>query len=193
MEPAMALSITRVLPLVFLLLIAFHPGAARADGGWYVGGSTGLAAVEFDVADGEDGVVGFDDDETAWKLYGGYIVDLPLVDLGVEGGYVDFGSPSDGFSGVSASADASGINLWGVAGVDIGPVGVFGKLGAIAWDLDGRTTGLVDQRFSKSGTDIGYGVGAKFMLFSLEVRAEYERYDIEDGIDMVSVGVNWVF
>ena len=189
----MALSITRVLPLVSLLLIAFHPGAARADGGWYVGASTGLAAVEFDVADGEGGVVGFDDDETAWKLYGGYIVDLPLVDLGVEGGYVDFGSPSAGFPGFRAEADPTGVNLWGVAGVDVGPIGFFGKLGAIAWDLDGRTTGIVNQSFDDSGTDLGLGIGAKFMLLSLEFRAEYEHYEIEDGIDMVSVGVNWVF
>jgi len=31
------------------------------------------------------------------------------------------------------------------------------------------------------------------MLFSFELRAEYERYEIEDGFDMISVGANWVF
>lgn len=178
---------------ITLLLFAYPMSQAHADGGWYIGGSTGLAAVEFDVNDSDGGVAGFDDDETAWKLYGGYIVDLPLVDLGVEGGYVDFGSPSDGFPGFRASADISGVNLWGVAGIDVGPLGLFGKLGAVGWDLDGRTTGIVNQRFDDSGTDIGYGLGAKFMLFSFELRAEYERYEIEDGFDMISVGANWVF
>jgi hypothetical protein len=179
--------------VIVLSIVGSLSSPVDADGGWYVGASTGLAAIEFDVSGGQGDVFGFDDDEPAWKVYGGYIVDLPLVDLGVEGGYVDFGSPSDGFPGFRASADASGVNLWGVAGVDIGPVGVFGKLGAIAWDLDGRTTGIVNQSIDESGTDLGLGVGAKFMLLSLEFRAEYEHYQIEDGVDMVSVGVNWVF
>ncbi|MEM1081896.1 MAG: outer membrane beta-barrel protein, partial [Pseudomonadota bacterium] len=114
-------------------------------------------------------------------------------DLGMEGGYVDFGSPSDSFPGFTSSLDASGFNLWGIAGVDVGPLGLFGKVGAIAWDLDGQTRGIVDQDFDESGTDAGYGIGVKFMLFSAEVRAEYERYEVEDGIDMFSVGLNWVF
>lgn len=178
---------------VALLLVALPMSQAQADGGWYLGASTGLAFLELDVPGTDGDVFGLDDSENAWKVYGGYIVDLPLVDVGVEGGYVDFASPSEGFPGFRAEADITGLNLWGVAGVDIGPVGVFGKLGAIAWDLDGRTTGIVNQRFDDSGTDIGYGLGGKFMLFSFEVRLEYERYEIDDGVDMISVGANWVF
>ena len=176
-----------------LLLTGTHASQVLADGGWYLGGSTGLAWVELDVPGNDGEVFGFDESEPAWKVFGGYIVDLPLVDLGVEAGYVDFGSPSAGFPGFRAEADPTGVNLWGVAGVDVGPIGFFGKLGAVAWDLEGRITGPFSGRFDESGTDLGLGIGAKFMLLSLEFRAEYEHYQIEEGVDMVSVGVNWVF
>jgi hypothetical protein len=179
--------------LILLLATALASTNALADGGWYLGGSTGLAWVELDVPGNDGEVFGFDESEAAWKVFGGYIVDLPLVDLGVEAGYVDFGSPSTRLNIYRAEADITGANLWGVAGIDVGPVGLFGKLGAIAWDLDGRIIGPFSGGIDESGTDLGLGIGAKFMLLSLEFRAEYEHYEIEDGIDMVSVGVNWVF
>lgn len=183
----------RVFSISLLMFTVFSATSAHADSGWYLGGSVGQASIELDVPGAGDSAFGFDERERAWKMYGGYVVDLPLVDVGVEGGYVEFGSPSEQFPAFRAEADVSGFNLWGVAGVDVGPVGVFGKLGAIAWELDGQNVSFVDRSFNESGTDIGFGVGAKFMLFSLEVRAEYERYQIDDGVDMISVGVNWVF
>jgi outer membrane immunogenic protein len=188
--------------LILRLLIAFTclaPLAAapvHADGGWYLGASAGLAFLELDIEDGDDNVFPIDEDDSAWKVFGGYVLDLPLIDLGVEAGYVDLGSPVARFPGpVGARVDGEGLNIWGTAGVSLGPVGVYGKLGAIAWDLDARTIGAVNRSFSESGTDAAYGLGAKFMLWSLEFRAEYERYDIDatDNVDMLSVGVSWVF
>lgn len=189
----MHLLIQRTFAIVLLLLAAISTSEVQADGGWYLGAGAGLTSLELDVPGSDGNVFGFDEDDTAWKVYGGYVVDLPLIDLGVEGGYVDFGNPSALFPGFRAEAQVTGVNVWGIAGVDVGPVGLFGKLGAIAWDLDGQTTGSVDQSFGDSGADLGYGLGAKFMLFSLEVRAEYERYKIADNVDMLSLGVNWVF
>lgn len=189
----MHLPLHRAFTIALLVTAGACSSETRADGGWYVGAGAGVSSLALDVPDSDGNVFGFDEDDTAWKIYGGYVVDLPLVDLGVEASYVDFGNPSDLLAGFRAEVQGSGVNLWGIAGVDVGPIGLFGKLGAIAWDLDGRTTGSIDQSFGDSGTDIGYGLGAKFMLFSLEVRAEYERYEIEDTIDMLSIGVNWVF
>ena len=179
--------------LLIALLLQASP--ASADGGWYLGASTGQSFIEVDLEGVGTAPLGFDERATSWKGFGGYIIDLPLLDFGFEGGYVDFGGPSARFSGVEASVDVSGLNVWGIAGADLGPLGVYGKLGAIAWSLDGRTSGLVNQRIDESGTDIGYGIGAKFMLFSLEFRAEYERYDISeaDNVSMLSVGASWVF
>ena len=44
---------------------------------------------------------------------------------------------------------------------------------------------------SDDGTDLTYGVGAQFRVWSLSVRGEYERFDISnaDTVDMFSIGV----
>ena len=171
------------------IIVGLSASVAYADSGWYVGASVGQSYFEFDDLD-------IDDNGNAWKVYGGYVADLPFIDLGVEGGYVDFGNASgqvEQFFFLSNHVDVSGLNLWGVAGVDVGPIGLFGKLGAIAWDLDGETRGPFFGELSDDGLDVGFGIGAKFMLFSAEIRAEYEYYEIEDGIGMISVGANWVF
>ncbi|MEE4297497.1 MAG: outer membrane beta-barrel protein [Wenzhouxiangella sp.] len=188
-------SMKRFSAATLLVALFFQVSPVNADGGWYLGASTGQSFIEVDLAGAGSAPLGFDERSTSWKGFGGYIIDLPLIDFGVEGSYVDFGSPSARFPGVEASVDVSGMNIWGIAGADLGPLGVYGKLGAIAWSLDGRTSGLVNQRIDESGTDIGYGIGAKFMLFSLEFRAEYERYDISeiDNLSMLSVGASWVF
>ena len=166
-----------------------------ADGGWYVGASAGQSFLEIDVEGSESNIYGFDESDTSWKVFGGYIIDLPLIDLGVEAGYVDLSSPVAQFPGFEASLSPRGLNAWGIAGFDLGPFGVYGKVGGIAWEIDGRTSGLINRSFDESGFDVATGFGAKLMLFSLEFRAEYENYDIKDtdNVEMVSVGVSWVF
>ena len=176
---------------VFLL----PASAALAESGFYVGGSIGSAALELDLFDPDLDAFDFDENDFAWKIYGGYVWDLPLIDLGVEGGYVDFGSPSTTRASTTYQFDTTGWNIWGTAGVDLGPVGLYGKLGYIAWDVKGDSVGDVVDSFSDDGSDLGYGIGAKFMLGSFEIRGEYEIYDIDgvDRLDMFSAGVVWVF
>ncbi|SRR6056297_1779583 len=183
------------LPTFFLVAMLTQIPTALADGGWYVGASTGRALIDVEIQGSPSTLFDLDERATAWKGFGGYVIDLPLLDFGLEGGYVDFGSVDGQFQGLQASADASGLNLWGIAGADLGPLGVYGKLGAVAWSLETRTTGIIDQRHDKSGTDMAYGIGAKFMLWSLEIRAEYERYDVSeaDNLSLLSVGASWVF
>ena len=45
------------------------------------------------------------------------------------------------------------------------------------------------------GTDLTYGVGAQFRVWSLSIRGEYEVFDISDAdtVDMFSIGVTWTF
>jgi hypothetical protein len=71
-------------------------------------------------------------------------------------------------------------------------VGGFVKAGLVAWDSDLSLGAFND---SESGSDPAYGVGLRFTLSSIEIRAEYEKFDIEDtdNADMVSVGVVWRF
>ena len=177
----------------FVIFLTLAPLAAFADSGFYIGASAGGATLEADI--GDIGIPGFpsdiDEDDTAIKVSGGYQFDLPVIDLGIELGYVDFGEPEIDVFNEVLLVDSSGVNAWGVATIDAGLIDVFGKLGMIAWEVDAS---LVDENISDDGTDIGYGLGAAFNLGSLQVRAEYEIYDL-DGTDlsMLSLGVAFRF
>lgn len=165
----------------FAALLA--PEAARAE--LYAGGSIGKASVEANV----DGF-GLDEDDAAEKLIVGYIFDLPVVDFSIEASYVDFGAPRNDATG--AELKISGFDAFAVAGLDFGFVGVFAKAGAIAWDADASLDGF---SASRDGTDSAYGLGVRFNVASLFIRAEYEKFDIDaaDDLDMLSAGVIWRF
>jgi len=161
----------RAAALVALAGILFGP-AVYADSGFYIGGSLGDANVE--VKD-----IGFDENDSAGKVFGGYIVDMPVVDFGVEVAYVDFGAPSGPY-------ELDAISGFGMVGIDYGLFGFFAKAGVVSWDNDIS---------SESGSDSAYGLGFRLTFSSVEVRAEYERFDIADivTLDMLSLGVLWRF
>lgn len=188
------------LPLIALsAALAFVPLTATADSGFYVGGSVGGATIEVDF--GDTGIPDFpteiDEDDTAYKLFAGYKFDLPGIDLGIEGGYVDFGKPDFGVEvadvAVDVELDPTGFNLWGIAGIEAGPIDLFAKLGYIFWDLEASVPGT-SLNESDDGSDIGYGVGVGFGLGPLQLRGEYEVYDIDDAdLSMVSLGIAYQF
>ena len=167
------------LPAVPLALVAacFAPSNAHAE--FYAGASVGKASVAADF---------FDESDTSQKLIFGYVFDLPVVDFSLETSYVDFGNPRQG----GAQIEITGLDAFAVAGLDFGFVGVFAKAGVISWDGDAR---LGASQESSSGTDSAYGIGARFNVASLFIRAEYEKFDIKDtdDVDMLSVGVVWRF
>ncbi len=148
---------------------------AGADSGFYVGAGVGDASVK----EGD-----FDASDSAYKIFGGYNIGfIPLVDFAVEASYVDFGKPSTS----TGSVEVTGFNAFGLAGLSFGPFGVFAKAGAIRWDMDSTFSS------SDSGTDPAYGIGARFAIGSFAVRAEYEVYDLDDDLDMVSVSGVFTF
>jgi outer membrane immunogenic protein len=177
-----------ILLVAALLLMSAE---SRADSGFYVGGSVGSAGVEIDTGD-PNIPANFDEDDFAWKAFAGYNFDLPVLNLGIEGGYVNLGQPSADLGGVLVEVETTGFDVFGVLGFDLGPVGIFGKVGAISWDADFSIDGLSG---SDDGTDPAYGIGAKFGLGSLAFRLEYELFDIEDAEDvaMISAGLVWTF
>lgn len=168
------------------------PAGSRADSGLYVGGSVGQSAIEVDVSDQVQTFV-FDEEDFAWKAFGGITFDVPVVNLGLEAGYVDFGAPSGDIAGSQFEVDADGFDIFGVLGFDLGPLGVFAKYGMISWDASISVDGI--DSGSDDGSDPAYGVGAEFGLGSLDLRAEYEVFDIDDSDDvsMLSVGIVWTF
>ena len=164
-------------------------GQALADSGLYLGGSIGAATVSADIEDDFT----FDENDFAWKAYGGYNFDLAVVDLGIEGGYVDMGGPSTTFLGESVGLELTGWDIFGLAGVQLGPIGVFAKAGYYKWNVDFLVAGT--QVDDDDGNDLAYGIGAKFSFGSLQLRGEYEYFDIEDSNDvyMLSLGLVWMF
>ena len=178
---------------LFGLAILGMSSTAIADSGFFLGGSVGTATVSADVPDpGFGNDINFDEDDFAWKVYGGYAFDLPVIDLGVELGYFDLGSPTMDVAGGKAGIGVSGYEAFALLGVNLGPVGVFVKGGIASWDAD---IFIANVRGSEDGSDPAYGVGLRFALGSVEIRGEYEILDIENSEDvyMASAGLVWRF
>jgi outer membrane immunogenic protein len=152
---------------------------AGADSGFYIGAGVGDAMVENSDA-------GFDESDSAYKLFGGYNIGfIPLVDFAVEASYVDFGKPT----ATGGSIEVTGFNAYGLAGLSFGPFGIFAKAGAFSWDEE-STFGTTIS--SDSGTDPAYGIGARFAISSFAVRVEYEAYDLGN-TDLGMASISGVF
>lgn len=175
---------------VLVSFLALAPTESQAGG--YIGGSIGQSYIEIDT--GSITVPeSFDENDFGWKGFVGYEFDLTSLTLGVELDYVDFGAPDGDVAGTQIEVDANGFAAFGTAGVDLGPLGLYGKFGLIRWDAEFSADGF--DAGSDDGSDPAYGVGLKFGLGSLEVRGEYEIFDIEDSdnVSMLSVGLVFRF
>jgi hypothetical protein len=78
-----------------------------------------------------------------------------------------------------------------VAGFDLGPLTVFGKLGIISWDAELTVSGA--DFGTEDDQDTAYGVGVSFGLGSLQLRAEYEMFDISDIEDLYMLSAGFVY
>jgi OOP family OmpA-OmpF porin len=156
--------------------------AVAADNGIYLGASVGQSGLEIDDFD-------YDASATGYKIIAGWRF---LDWLAVEGNYVDFGSGDDRVAGTKIETEADGISLSAVGFLPVGPVDLFARVGAIDWSADLSAPGAGSG--SDDGTDLTYGIGAQFRVWSLSIRAEYEMFDVSDAdLDMISVGVTWTF
>ena len=174
-----------------LMAMGLVPLTAAADSGFYIGGAVGGATIESDVSIPEipDGL---DEDDTGFKVFAGYNFDLPVVDLGIEAGYVDFGKPEINTNFGNFELDPTGFNVWGIASIGAGPIDLYGKLGYLFWDLEASALGLSES--IADGSDIGYGAGLAFGLGSVKIRAEYEVYDLDEAdLSMLSLGILYQF
>ena len=176
-------------PAVLAITLLGLSGQGFADSGFYVGGSVGSATVSAELEDSFD----FDENDFAWKAFGGYNFDLAVIDLGIEGGYVDMGGPSATFLGEDVNVALTGWDVFGLAGLQLGPIGVFAKAGYFKWDADVRVSG--SDAGGDDGNDLAYGIGAKFGIGSIDIRGEYEYFDVDGSNDvyMLSVGLVWTF
>jgi OOP family OmpA-OmpF porin len=177
---------TTIRTLAALSLLGLPLALPAADNGIYLGGSVGQAGVSF-----EDGFEGeeFDADSTGYKLIGGWRF---LDWLAVEANWVDLGTGDDRVFGEKVETSIDGFTGSVVGFLPVGPVDLMARAGVYAWDGNIEVSGL---DVSDDGTDFTYGIGAQFRVWSLSVRAEYERFEISDAdtVDLISVGVTWTF
>jgi len=176
----------RSIILIFLTAAYALPQAANAgaESGLYLGAGVGNSNIKGQVND-----YTYDTDSTGYKLILGYNFGiLPLIDLSIEGSYVDMGEESSG----NIEYAQTSFNGFGLAGLSFGPVGLFAKAGVAAWDADTRIGGI---KTSDSGTDPVYGIGARVQIFKVSGRLEYEYYDQSntDDVSMTSLSLIYTF
>lgn len=183
--------------LVSAALYLSAPSAvADENTGFYFGGSVGYSTIEVaDQIEFDDELDRFklDDDDFAWKGFVGYQF-LPW--LAIEGGYVDFGDVEEKGDLLGAELAIDGWNAFVVGNLPIWVIDVFAKVGVISWDADLDFT-IGDETFSGSddGEDLAYGVGAAFDLQHFAIRAEIERFEVDnvDDLYLFSVGASIQF
>jgi hypothetical protein len=150
--------------------MALSTGALAQQGptpGFYVGADVG----SFD----SDAV---NDDDTAFKILGGYQINRNIAAELAYGMLYDKG----GFE----------ITTWELSGIYSLPLGnkfsVFGRLGFAMWDAEGGG-------FSRDGTDLLFGLGGQYDLTNkLGIRLQWTRYDVDDeDADLFSLGVIYRF
>lgn len=173
--------------LVVAVLLVSGTAWAGGDSGLYLGASAGSAGIDV-----SDGSFKYDDSDTAYKVFGGYNFGLiPLINLAIEGSYVDFGTAEGIVAGSQAKTSITGWDLFGLVGVNMGPLSLFGKVGTIRWDGESSYQG---GSGSDSGTDPAYGVGLQLQIASIAIRAEYELFTIDKvDIGFASAGVSYTF
>lgn len=161
------------LALASLTALAIAPAAKAADGGFYLGGGSGTATLESSFPAGD-----YKKDSTMWRAFAGYRFGwLPILDVAVEGGYRDFGKSSTSIGGNNTEVKMTGWDGAGLVILPILPVDLYAKVGLLNYSLDKNYGGAASNA---SGTRTFYGAGVGFRVWRVNVRAEYERFDVPE-------------
>lgn len=174
-----------VLLTMVLLAAAASPPVALASerSDFYAGVGVGVGTVDTDVPGGPD----FDGSALAWKGTLGYNLVLnPHLDLGLEVGYFNLGDPDDN----NVEVEIDGWHAFGLVSFNIGRFGLFGKAGLAGWESEVDAGG---PSADDDGTDPVYGVGASMRLGPWQLRAEAEKYDIDDVDDVYMISANVLY
>jgi len=164
--------------LLVALLTMCAISTMAAAGPLYVGGAYGNTHLK-----ANNNNFSFDASDPGWKGFVGYRF---LKFLGVEAGYTDLGSPTDS----SVTIKAKGWDYYGIGALPLGPIDLFVKVGAISWKTD-----VSGGNGHDNGTDAAYGAGVLFHLSHIGIRAQYEKFQVQntDNLYMISVGAEWRF
>jgi OmpA-OmpF porin, OOP family len=181
---------TWLIGLGLLAAVAAGPVAAQPTTGLYAGASIGYSQFK-DICDVVVAGVSCDDNDTAWRAFGGYqfneyvALEFGFANLGAATGS---GAPGSFSTEVKEAFDLSALFTIPVAT----RLSLLFRLGAHR----ARTT--VDQ--AKTGSSFTLGAGVEYSLGKLGVRAEWQRYDnvatgtvAENDVDVLSLGLLFRF
>jgi opacity protein-like surface antigen len=186
--------------LLAALSIACGPAAFAQEevSGAYLGGGFGQfnAGID-DVNDVDDAINGWDNDDTAYKLFAGYRLNRFL---GFELDYINLGEPSGAVvPGFNVDAAVDGFAPYVVGTLPFGRFfEAYGRLGYYFYDanvgVDDGLNGRVE--FDEESEDLvwGAGIGANIGE-KLNLRFEYERFDLQglDDADSLWLTAAWRF
>jgi hypothetical protein len=177
------------LALVAALGLAAAPAFA-ADNGFYLG--AGVVKTDIKTQENEfffeDEVI----DDESFKVIAGF---RPLDWIAVEVNYVDMGSTST--DGLEFDGNALGAFVLGIYEVKL--VDFFVKVGLVQWKANASELGT---SIDDDDNTVAYGAGVGVHFGSVAVRAEYEKFEMEDvfGIDdlnmdseLISVSFTYTF
>lgn len=181
----------RLPPVIFLLgtVLAASPSLA-AERGFYAGAGVGQMNTEVDDGYVYPFVFDFDENDVGFKVFGGYRF-FPW--LGVEGAYVDGGSPetkgSDGDIRGRLGIEVQSLVAAAVFALPIGEsFEVFLKPGVAYWDSSTSisvTGPTISDKASAddSGSAFFLGAGAGWNFGKAGLRLEYEWFDVAPEYD----------
>lgn len=142
---------------------------ASADSWLYAGGMVGQSSFE-------------DDKTSTFGLHVGTGI-LPII--GIEGGYWTHGT-FEYNQGDEAKLDSYYLAI--KPSIDVGPVQIYGRVGAHSYELNGKNGTANDDGF-----DLMYGVGAEYYIVSIvSVGLGYQKFQFDKG-DVDSFTLNATF
>ena len=178
----MNLKITAVIAALAVAAGAPAAFAQGEDAGFYLGGGVGQFNAQIDDVDEVDeSIDAWDEDDTAFKIFGGYRLNRFLA---FELDYIDLGNPSgEVVPGFNVDASVDGFAPYVIGTIPLGEwFEVYGRLGYFFYDATFRTEDAVggDVTFDEESEDLVWGAGIGGNFGRLNVRFEYERFDFED-------------
>lgn len=208
--------------LLFVVSLAGVPVAASADdAGWYAGASLGASSADYGSSDLARDLdkrgwtildPRTDDSDTFWKAYVGYQVNSFIA---VEVGYADLGEVETSYRAILPPSEIPDLlsdtlavhpylgSGWTASGLLSGSFAedafaVFARAGMFVWEADIEVKvvsgGTGKRKGDESGTDAMFGVGFDWRINpAWVVRVEWERYKLNDWVDVPSAGIVWRF
>lgn len=177
---------------------AAHAQSQEEVSGFYAGGGFGQfnASID-DIDDVDDTADNWDEDDTAYKIFGGYRVNRFLA---FELDYINLGEPSGAVvPGFNLDASVDGFAPYVVGTLPLGQYfEVYARAGYYFYDATVGVESELDDRveFDEESEDFVYGAGVGANLGEkLNLRLEYEKFDLEglDDADALWLTAAWRF